>query len=122
MTNYETAYAYLNYLEKGETAQIIHLFHPDGVVESPLYGTKNATDFYTQLATDTHQSIIHIKGIYEKKNASDVVLYFTYEWTLKNNQKTTFDVVDIIEFDAQMKIKKLKIIYDTAQTKKLLKR
>lgn len=87
MTNYETAYAYLTYLEKGETAQILHLFHPDGVVESPLYGRKNAADFYTQLATDTLHSIIRIKGVYEKKNASDVVLYFSYEWTLKYTKK-----------------------------------
>ncbi|MEH6535887.1 MAG: nuclear transport factor 2 family protein, partial [Psychroserpens sp.] len=58
--------------------------------------------------------------IFEQDDSNDLALYFTYKWTLKNNQKVEFDVVDIIEFDSKNKIKKLKIIYDTVISRKLV--
>ncbi|WP_237270756.1 hypothetical protein [Tenacibaculum discolor] len=49
-----------------------------------------------------------------------MALYFTYKWTLKNNEKVEFDVVDIIELNSENKITKLKIIYDTVISRKLV--
>jgi hypothetical protein len=120
MDKKEIANTYLEYLERGDIEQLIALFDENGIVDSPIYGIKKADEFYRELNDDTSNSELHLKGIFEQNNSNDLALYFTYEWTLKNNQKVKFDVVDIIELDAKNKIKKLKIIYDTVLARKLV--
>ena len=120
MDKKEIANTYLEYLERGNIEQLIALFDENGIVDSPIYGIKKADEFYHGLNDDTSNSELHLKGIFEQNESNDLALYFTYKWTLKNNQKVEFDVVDIIEFDAKNKIKKLKIIYDTVLARKLV--
>ncbi len=120
MTKKDAALKYLEYLEKGQIENVIELFHIDGIVDSPLYGVKKASDFYQELSNDTRNSQLHLLGIYEQNEANDIALYFTYQWTLKNNEEVKFDVVDIITFDSENKIIKLKIIYDTVVARKLV--
>lgn len=72
------------------------------------------------MSNDTRNSQLHLLGIYEQNEANDIALYFTYQWTLKNNEEVKFDVVDIITFDSENKIIKLKIIYDTVVARKLV--
>jgi len=120
MEKSKIAKKYLEYLESGNTEKIIGLFSEQGIVESPIYGIKKADAFYRKLHNDTSNSELHLKGIFEQSNSNDVALYFSYHWTLKNNQNVDFDVVDIIEFDTKYKIKKLKIIYDTVISRKLV--
>ncbi len=100
---------YIDYLEKG-------------IVDSPLYGIKEAYEFYHELNSDTTNSELHLLGIFEEKDSNIIALYFTYKWTMKNNEKVEFDVVDIIEFDMHNKINKLKIIYDTVKSRGLVNR
>lgn len=111
---------YINHLGNGNIKQVIALFNQNGIVDSPLYGIKNANDFYNELSNDTSNSDLLLKGIFEEDTSDTIALYFTYKWTLKNNQIVEFDVVDIIEFDANNKIQKLKIIYDTVVTRELI--
>ena len=120
MNKKEVAKRYLEYLESGNIEEVINLFNTNGIVESPIYGIKKADEFYRQLNNDTSNSKLHLKGIFEQIDSDNIALYFTYAWTLKNNQKVDFDVVDIIEFDAQNKIDKLKIIYDTVISRRLV--
>lgn len=120
MTKSEIAKNYLKFIESGNIEQIIKLFDKNGIVDSPIYGIKNAEEFYIELHNDTSNSELHLKGIFEQNNANNLALYFTYKWTLKNNQKIEFDVVDIIEFNSDNKINKLKIIYDTVLARKLV--
>ena len=120
MNNKEIANIYLRYLENGNIEKVIDLFDQNGIVESPIYGKKKANDFYRELNNDTSNSELLLKGIFEQNDSNNLALYFTYKWTLKNNQKVEFDVVDIIEFDSKNKIKKLKIIYDTVLSRKLV--
>ena len=120
MDKKEIANRYLKYLENGNIEQVIDLFDKNGIVESPIYGIKKADEFYRELNNDTSNSELHLKGIFEQNNSNELALYFTYKWTLKNNQKVEFDVVDIIEFDSKNKIKKLIIIYDTVLARKLV--
>lgn len=120
MDKKEIANTYLEYLERGNIEQLIALFDENGIVDSPIYGIKKADEFYRELNDDTSNSELHLKGIFEQNESNDLALYFTYKWTLKNNQKVEFDVVDIIEFNAKNKIKKLKIIYDTVLARKLV--
>ena len=120
MNKKEVASKYLEYLEKGDINNVIDLFDINGIVDSPLYGVKKADKFYRELSNDTSNSELFLKGIFEESNSNDLALYFTYKWTLKNNQEVEFDVVDIIELNSKNKIKKLKIIYDTVVARKLV--
>lgn len=120
MTKEEIAKMYISHLEKGNTEQIIALFSKDGMVDSPIYGFKKASDFFKELKEDTISSELDIQGIFEEKETNRMALYFNYNWTLKNKKSVNFDVVDIIEFDHENKINKLKIIYDTVISRKLI--
>ncbi len=120
MNKKEIAKEYINHLENGNIKQLSALFNQGGMVESPLYGIKKADEFYLELNNDTTNSELSLLGIFEDSDLNNLALYFTYKWTLKNNQIVEFDVVDIIEFDNQNKISKLKIIYDTVVARKLV--
>ena len=120
MTKKEIAKEYFTHLEKGNIEQVLALFNRNGIVDSPIYGIKKADEFYLQLNRDTINSELSLLGIFEENDSNNLALYFTYKWTLKNNQIVEFDVVDIIEFDNQNKISKLKIIYDTVIARKLV--
>lgn len=120
MSNKEIANKYLEYLEKGDIDNVIGLFAVNGIVDSPIYGIKKADEFYRELSNDTINSELHFKRIFEQEDSNNLALYFTYKWTLKNKQIVEFDVVDIIDFDSNNKIKKLKIIYDTVHTRKIM--
>ncbi|WP_242155476.1 nuclear transport factor 2 family protein [Aestuariivivens sediminis] len=113
---------YLKYLEEGHITPLMELFEEDGLVESPIYGIKKASEFYSELYNDTSRSTIKLKGIFEENDSHRLALYFTYIWTLKNKESVTFDVVDIIEFNTNNKIKTLKIIYDTVVSRTLVER
>jgi ketosteroid isomerase-like protein len=108
---------YIDLLEKGDIRDVISLFSKSGVVYSPIYGKKSAEKFYNDLAEDTTESKLTIKGIFEEPDSNRVALYFNYKWTLKNDEKVNFDVVDIIVFDDEGKISELHIIYDTVQSR-----
>ncbi|MCF2873138.1 MULTISPECIES: nuclear transport factor 2 family protein [unclassified Tenacibaculum] len=120
MNKKELANKYLEHLENGDVEKVIDLFNENGIVDSPIYGIKKANQFYHELKDDTTNSKLYLKGIFEQNDSNDLALYFTYKWTLKNNTKVEFDVVDIIELDSENKISKLKIIYDTVIARKLV--
>ena len=72
-----------------------------------------------ELNNDTNNSELSVLGIFEEKDSNQLALYFSFKWTLKNNEVVVFDVVDIIKFDEQHKITQLKIIYDTVLARKI---
>lgn len=119
ISTHEIALKYIQFLEKGETENIIALFSSTGQVNSPLYGIKNAKTFYTQLNEDTLNSKLVVNNIFENTATNSIALYFTFHWTLKNNKKVVFDVVDIIEFNQNNEITMLTIIYDTVVARRL---
>lgn len=116
----DIALKYLQHLEAGDLPVLLNLFTSTAQVVSPIYGLKNARDFYSDLAKDTHSSKLILKGLFEEENSNKVAIYFEYTWTLKNRKQVVFDVVDIIEFDILNKITKLNIIYDTSQSRGLV--
>ena len=112
---------YLHALEKGSYEDIVKLFTEDTVVVSPLYGTVKASDFYRDLFKDTSKSKITLLDVFVSKNSEQVGAYFRYEWTLKDGSTVLFDCVDIFELE-EGKIKKLKIIYDTYEARRIFER
>lgn len=121
MTKKEISIHYLELLEKGAIEQLLFLFSDDAMVDSPIYGCMPAKQFYHELTNDTANSKLKLLGVFEEDDSNQIALYFNYQWTLKNNEIVNFDVVDIIEFDDQNKISKLKIIYDTVVARALVK-
>ena len=120
MTKQETALTYLDLLEQGKTNDLLQLFSAEAMVDSPVYGLMKPKEFFRVLDNDTANSELRLSGIFEENNSQRLALYFNYKWTLKNNKKVEFDVVDIMEFDALNKIVRLSIIYDTAKSRKLV--
>ena len=120
MTVEHIAHLYLDYLERNEVQKIIDLFAPNGKVISPLYGTSAAKDFYRMLSDDTSESRLVFNGLFHEPDSLRVALLFDYQWTLKTKKSVTFQVVDIIEFNTDLKIEKLTIIYDTVKSRRLL--
>ena len=115
------AHNYLSHLQEGRAPEIISLFSDDGIVVSPIYGTLPAAEFYPKLLEDTKKSEITFDGIFKEKDRQRIALLFDYRWTLKNDQTVDFKVVDILELDTHLKIKKLTIIYDTTISRTLVK-
>ncbi len=120
ITKKEVAIKYIDFLEKGNIKYLLKLFTENGIVDSPVYGVMNANTFYNELINDTTNSKLNLKGIFEENDSNKLALYFNYKWTLKNNNQVEIDVVDIIEFNESNKINKLKIIYDTVKSRKML--
>lgn len=119
--NKQVAKDYIKYLDSANLKALLSLFSKDAVVYSPVYGKMSATDFYTQLFNDTNNSQLQLKSIFSDENSSSLAIYFDYIWTLKNNTKVEFEVVDILHFNNNHKITELKIIYDTVISRRLVK-
>ncbi len=113
---------YLHYLEIGDYNHLMQLFAPDAIVHSPLYGDKNAADFYKELFSDTQQSKIKLINILENNENKTAAAHFQYDWTLANGVTAPFEVVDMFQFnEAANQIISLKIIYDTWHTRSQFK-
>jgi ketosteroid isomerase-like protein len=113
---------YLRSLEQGSYDDVVKLFAEDAMVISPLYGTVKASDFYRDLFKDTAKSKITLLDIFVSKNSKCAAAHFRYEWTLKDGNTVSFECVDIFEFSEEGKIKKLKIIYDTYEARRVFER
>lgn len=107
---------YLEALNTGSLEGVLACFDSDATVVSPLYGERSAADFYTELFADTNRSETTLLNVFSKSNDSNAVaLHFRYDWTLKDDNKVTFEVVDVFELNkARSKFKKITIIYNTA--------
>jgi len=112
---------YIELLSQGNAEGLISLFAENGMVHSPIYGEKKASDFYKILAEDTQKSELKLIDIFHKSDTGNIAVFFEYKWTVKSGKMVLFNVVDIIEFDEQHKIVKLQIIYDTVVSRQLIK-
>lgn len=116
MTHAQLVDDYLAALEQGSTERVLALFAPSGVVDSPLYGTLPAAEFYPALFADTGQSRLTLRTTMEGRlgDLPVVSFWFDFDWTLANGEPAPFTVVDVAELDADGLIATLHIVYDTA--------
>ncbi|GJM36273.1 MAG: hypothetical protein DHS20C18_52740 [Saprospiraceae bacterium] len=113
----KTILTYLSLLEQADYKKVISLFEEKANIFSPLYGKQSPAIFYRQLFDDTRQSRIKILDIYQGQHSQNWSVNFLYHWTLANGTETTFDCVDLFEFNEDGKITSLRIIYDTQNTR-----
>ena len=106
---------YLASLEIGDAKRVIALFAPDGIVESPLYGTMPAAEFYPALFADTASSRLTLRAtmIGSTEVRTVVSFWFDFDWTLSTGEPAPFTVVDVAELDEHGLIEGLHIVYDT---------
>ena len=116
MTHAQLVDDYLAALEQGSTERVLALFAPSGVVDSPLYGTLPAAEFYPALFADTGQSRLTLRTTMEGRlgDLPVVSFWFDFDWTLANGEPAPFTVVDVAELDGDGLIATLHIVYDTA--------
>jgi ketosteroid isomerase-like protein len=114
MTPSERAVAYLAALERADLDAILALFADEGVVHSPLYGTKPAADFFAGLFADTARSVLTHKATFIAEDGTGLALHFDYQWTLANGEVVTFEVVDVFRLAGDGRFASMTIIYDTA--------
>ncbi len=114
--------AYLRALEQANYTELITLLADDAKVLSPLYGEQNAATFYQTLFQDTQSSELTLLDIFFNVSNDKACINFLYRWTMADGAVVEFDCVDIVEFDSKAKIKRLKIIYDTARARALFQK
>lgn len=124
MTHETLVDEYLEALAEGSTERVLALFSSTGVVESPLYGTLPAADFYPALFADTGQSRLTLRTTMEGQldGLPVVSFWFDFDWTLANGEPAPFTVVDVAELDADGRIRTLHIVYDTAPIREAFER
>ncbi len=109
---------YFENLSKGNYEKLMELFDGEAVVFSPLYGKKLAKDFYKELLEDSgKESKVELIQAFVSADNNKGAGNFRYEWTLKDSAKSSFEGVDLFEFNEDKKITQVKIIYDTFGTR-----
>ncbi|WP_214416674.1 nuclear transport factor 2 family protein [Sphaerisporangium fuscum] len=116
MTPRELADAYLAALSKGDLDRILALFAPGAMVYSPMYGPNSAVDFFPKTLGDSSASYLTLRGVTTGETVTGtrlVNIWFHYDWRLPSGRPAPFDVVDVMELDAEGRIAAMHIVYDT---------
>jgi hypothetical protein len=114
----EAVKSYFRALERGSYEEITRLFSKYAIVDSPLYGKMQASEFFKDLLEDTAKSKITVLGIFENRmKPGNVSAHYNCQWILRNSQFTSFEGTDIFSVSPEGKIDKLTIIYDTAKVR-----
>jgi hypothetical protein len=117
----ELGLLYISLLEAKKTKELLSLFTPDAIIESPVYGATLASKFYDKLFEDTNSSQIVVHGIFEESATKRLVVYFNYTWVLANKELVFFDVIDVMDYNEELKISKIVIIYDAGKARERIK-
>ncbi len=104
---------YLDGLNSGNMEVILALFDSEAEVHSPIYGIRKAQVFYQILSNDTAESITTLKQVIADPAQKSMAMWFHYQWKLANFHHVEFDCVDLIKFTQELKIRELRILYDT---------
>ena len=113
----EIVKSYFRALEAGNYGEITKLFSRYAVVDSPLYGKMQASEWAKDLLADTAKSKVTILDIFESKKFGSIAARYNYQWILRNSKFASFEGVDIFQVSPEGLIDRLKIVYDPAQVR-----
>jgi hypothetical protein len=113
-----TIQSYCTALRMNDYHAMIDLFSKDARVFSYFAGEKPATEFFHNLFKTSRRTKVELKNIFIGENAI-VAAYIHLEAIWNEKSAMQFEAVDIFEFDAEHKIKMLRIILDTYPLRKL---
>lgn len=103
---------YLTALEHSDLPGVLALFSDEGIVNSPLYGSLPAHEFYPKLFADTSRSKLTLRRVLQDA-PSATAFWFDFDWTLADGSLAPFTVIDLAELDQNGQIEVLHIVYDT---------
>ena len=105
---------YLALLEAGDVAGMAALFSDAGQVFSPFLGWMQPQPFFSEVVGASGQSRIETLDILvSARGARRAIGYFIYHWQLKDGTFVHFNCADVFDFDAQGRIERMTIVYDT---------
>ncbi|MFH1585782.1 MAG: nuclear transport factor 2 family protein [archaeon] len=114
----ESIKSYFENLSNGDYDKLIELFDSEAIVFSPLYGKKLAKEFYKELLEDSGEgSKVELFQAFVEDGSGKGAGNFKYSWILKDGSGSSFEGVDLFEFNDKGKITQVKIIYDTYGTR-----
>lgn len=109
-----TVTRYLALLEAGDVDGMASLFSASGEVFSPFLGRMSPRPFFAEVVGASGASRIETLDILvSAQGASRAIGYFIYHWQLKDGTFVHFNCADVFEFDAQGRIERMTIVYDT---------
>jgi hypothetical protein len=109
-----TVARYLALLEAGDVAGMAALFSDRGQVFSPFLGWMSPRPFFTEVVGASGQSRIETLDILvSAQGAPRAIGYFVYHWQLKDGSLVDFNCADVFDFDAEGRIERMTIVYDT---------
>ena len=112
--------AYLQAIRDADVDAMLGLFADGAIVQSPLYGTLPATEFYPTLFADTASAKLTLLGTMRGTSSDGRALLsflFHFDWVLPGGTAAPFDVVDVAELDDDGLISSIRIIYDTVDVR-----
>jgi ketosteroid isomerase-like protein len=110
--------AYFQALESGSYDRLMALFSKFALVDSPLYGRMQASEFFKDLLQDTAKSKLTVLSIFEnREKPGSIAAHYNYQWILKNSKFTNFEGVDVFSVSPAGKIDRLSIFYDTSKVR-----
>lgn len=115
------AQAYAGALASNNYKAITNLFARDGAVSSPVYGNMPACEFYENLFKKNIYSDVRIKNIFKESNDPHIfALHLLLKAKVPDVQVN--DCIDILNLNAEGKIRSLTIIFDTFPVRNMLKK
>lgn len=110
----ETVRDYFAALDSNNLDAMLALFAAEAIVLSPMLGEVRAVDFFPKVfGASSATSITVFDVLVSAEGHPRAVGYFNYDWTLKDGSVILFDAADVFDFDADGRIAKLTILYDT---------
>ncbi|WMS42898.1 nuclear transport factor 2 family protein [Acuticoccus sp. MNP-M23] len=111
---------YLKAIEAGDFTAVLGFFSVQARVVSPLYGTQPADLYFAKLFSDSQRSTCRIiRVLTSPAPDTAIALQFFYCWTLQSGAVLEFEVVNILEMNADGNVSKLTVLYDTAPLRAL---
>lgn len=111
--NVQAVQDYFTALTAGDITRVVGLFAADGIVTSPFLGELSAGEFYARLDQASANSGLTVLDVLSGASCATVAARFRYDWTLKSGDNIVFEGVDHFTFNAEGKIRHMRIYYDT---------
>jgi ketosteroid isomerase-like protein len=105
---------YLAAFTEGDLGVILQLFAPEAWVYSPTQDQpRRPIDFYPALLERSKGTVFTPKTCFAGDQPGTAAILFDYHKKMPDGSIRPFDCVDLFAFDAQGKIRELRIIFDT---------
>ncbi len=99
-------------LEAHDYDALLSFFAPDATTDCDMYGHLKAPEFLKIFLKDSTNSKITIKSIDDDPvDNHKTHVHFELDWTLQNGQTLTSDIVKVLSFNTDNKIKHITATY-----------